>query len=115
MNFINYLETKKNELKNKLINEIIIEQKRLNEIKNKVKHNINNLSGIVYLLKNQIEKYIYKQKEELSIIKNKITSKSDGIHIFKDTIELLNPTEINIGDTLYLQWNDKRFKISINN
>jgi exodeoxyribonuclease VII large subunit len=115
MNFINYLETKKNELKNKLINEIIIEQKRLNEIKNKVKHNINNLSGIVYLLKNQIEKDIYKQKEELSIIKNNITSKLDGIHIFKDSIELLNPKEIIIGDTLYLQWNDKRFKISINN
>jgi hypothetical protein len=115
MNFINNLETKKNELKNKLINEIINEQKRLNEINNKMKYNINNLSGIVYLLKNQIEKDIYKQKEELSIIKNKITSKSDGIHIFKDSIELLNPTEINIGDTLYLQWNDKRFKISINN
>ena len=113
MNFIKELEIKKNELKNKLVNEIIIEQKRLNEIKIKVKHIIGNLSGTIYLLKNQIEKDLYKQKEELSIIKNKITLNLKGIHIFKDTIELLNPTEINVGDVLCLQWNDKRFKISI--
>ena len=114
MNFINKLETIKNDLKNKLINEVIIEQKRIVEIKGKIKHNISNLYNTINLLKCQIEKELYKQKEELSIIKNKLALNLKGIHIFKDNVELLNPNEINIGDNLYLQWNDKRFSIRIN-
>jgi exodeoxyribonuclease VII large subunit len=114
MHFINKLETIKNDLKNKLINEVIIEQKRFVEIKGKIKHNISNLYNTINLLKCQIEKELYKQKEELSIIKNKLALNLKGIHIFKDNVELLNPNEINIGDNLCLQWNDKRFSIRIN-
>ncbi len=113
MNFINDLEEKKNNIKTILLSEVINEQKRITEIKSKIKHIISNLSGTVYVLKNQLEKELYKEKEELSLIKNKITLNLKGIHIFKDNVELLNPTEITIGDNLYLQWNDKRYKISI--
>ncbi len=113
LNFINNIEEKKNEIKNRLTNEVIVEQKRINEIKNKLKHIISNLSGTIYSLKNQLEKELYKQKEELSLIKNNITLNLNGIHIFKENIELLNPTEITVGEHLYLQWNDKRFKILV--
>ena len=114
MNFINKLETIKNDLKNKLINEVIIEQKRFVEIKGKIKHTISNLYNTINLLKCQIEKDLYKQKEDLALIKNKLALNLKGIHIFKDNVELLNPHEINIGDNLCLQWNDKRFSIRIN-
>lgn len=115
MEYINNIEEIKNKMKNNLINEVLYEQKKFIEIKNKIKHIISNLSGTIYTLKSQIEKELYKQKEELSIINSKTQINLKGIHIFKDDVEILSPTDINIGDSLFLQWNNKRFKITIEN
>ena len=103
----------KNTIKNKLINSAFSEQKRIQEIKNKMKQTFNVLLETNNIIKNKIEKELYKQKEELNIIKNKININFSEIKIFKNKIKLSSPTEINIGDQLELQWNNKKFNISI--
>jgi exodeoxyribonuclease VII large subunit len=113
INFINRILEIKNTIKNKLINSVFIEQKKIVEIKNKMKQNITLFLEKKNIFKNQIEKELYKQKEELIIIKNKINMNFSGIKLYKNNNKLTTPNEIIIGDQLELQWNNKKFKISI--
>ena len=112
-NFINKLCEIKFEFYNRIKTDFFYEQKRLNEIKNKLKDNINNLLNITCGYRNLLEKELFSRKEQLNLIKNKINYNIKGIHVFKENIEILEPQFIVIGDELTLLWNNKRFKINI--
>jgi exodeoxyribonuclease VII large subunit len=112
-NFINKLYEIKYEFYNRIKTDFFTEQKRLNEIKNKLKNSINNLLNITYGYRNLLEKELFSRKEQLNLIKNKINCNIKGIHVFKENIEILKPQFIVIGDELTLLWDNRRFRISI--
>jgi exodeoxyribonuclease VII large subunit len=71
-NFIKKLTEIKYDFYNKIKTDFFSEEKRLNDIKNKLKTIINNLFNINYSFKNSIEKELFSKKEELKLIKNKV-------------------------------------------
>ena len=112
-NFINKLCEIKFDFYNKIKTNFFSEEKRLNEIKNKLKIDIDNLSKIINGYKNIIEKDLLSKKEEIKLIKNKINFNIEGIHIFKEDIEILEPKFLTINGEYNLLWNNKKFKINI--
>jgi exodeoxyribonuclease VII large subunit len=113
-NYINTLINEKNKIKDEIIKSILANQKNINESKNKVKILFNELVNIISNYKNQLVLEIMRSKEKLNSISKTIDFNSKEINLFdmnnnkiKDPVELVND------DLLYLQWNNKRFKIQI--
>lgn len=111
--FINKLEEIKYKFYNNIKTEFYNHQKKYIQIKNKLKLHIDLLMSICNKYKKQIEKELLQQKEKLNLIKTKINCNINGIHIFKNETEILDPENIKINDMLNLVWNNKKFKISI--
>lgn len=113
INFLNRMNLTKSKFYNEIKTNIIIEQKKINEIKCGIKRKLEELSYTLKEYKTNIEKELYKQKEHLNIIKTKIDFNLDQIHIFNNNTEILSPNYINIGDDLFMIWNGHKFKIKI--
>lgn len=112
-NFIKKLENIKYKFYDTIKTEFYNQQKKYSLIKNKLRFHIESLTNVCNGYKKQIEKELLQQKEKLNLIKTKINCNINGIHIFKNETEILDPENIRINDILNLIWNNKKFKISI--
>ena len=94
-------------------NDITKYQKQLLNIKNNLKQIFNEEFFTLNNIKNEIKENLIKNKEKLNFIKKSLDMNLKGIHIFKNKNELLTPEEIIVNDDLYIQWNNKRFRIKV--
>lgn len=113
-NYINTLINEKNKIRDDILKLILINQKNINESKNKLKIIFNELSNIILNYKNQLMLEIIRSKEKLNTISNTIEFNSKEINLFDmNNNKIKEPTDLVKNELLYLQWNNKRFKIQI--